>query len=217
MAAKEEVGNLQVKEAALPPMPKFAKVEEEEFNLDGGVEKEEDEFNLEAGGLQEFMTSIKQTTKPEETKAMRYTTGAPPVAVPSKEKKKTENDYEILGFAQGAGKSGADEFDKLFGDMPAPAAASKPAQAPGVPQQNVQSKPASSAYDQFASYYNTYQQPVARPAPMPAYQYPQPPPPQMTAPPQRPAQAKAPTPFDEAESKYSGLSRSPGGSNELWQ
>jgi hypothetical protein len=169
-----------------PPRIQRKKTNEEEFNLE--EEKEPDEFVLGDGGLDDFMTSLKEDKKknvvakqPVEVKKEQripetHTTNLPkaPANKPS-----LENDIEIQGFVQASNtksmgvkpkpKGGNEEFDNLFGDSPK----QKPVLEPSVPEiqpvpqyqapPSVQPRPAND-YAVFASYYQTYKQPAVRPA-----------------------------------------------------
>ncbi len=209
---------------------------EEEYNLEDNPEGngnananaekqgEDEDYNIGEGGLDEFMTSLKQERKseapapyatvvkraPEEAKA-RKTAAPRPVPVASRA---VENDNEIMGFAQGGAppakpKQKADEFEQLFGDIPAEQRA--PAAQVTRPPDTRKPAPPSSSYDQFAAYYTTYQQPVAKP-PASSYQpsnpagYGQ----------QSPAQA-GPNAFDDVASKYSRPNPGADGAGEFWQ
>lgn len=220
--AKEDVVQIKEDEKNIRQYPVYQGVapkvpaanEDEEFDLDADLQakpkEEEGEFNLDEPQGEDFMTQVKQQKSVEETK--HYTTSmVPPQVKPVPNKKSTENENELLGFAQG-GTGGNDEFDKLFGGSSTNpvVAPPRPAQPP-VPQ----ARPQQSAYDQFAQFYTTYkptENPNLAPNPYAQNPYAQP----QAMPPARPAN-KAPTPFDEVESKYSGLQPSPsGGGNEMW-
>ena len=226
IAAKEEVNKLQEENKAMgagfiPPAAEVGEDEEYDIGLNENKgKKEEEEYNIGDGGLDEFMTSLKQGrasetsadkgTKEEESKAVRKTAGVKPTS-----SKMVENDNEILGFAQGASpqKSGTDEFENLFGNAgpsnprPVPTAMATSYPQPRVPEPGAADKKPGNAYDQFAAYFTTYQQPGVRPPPANYFAQPQ----INSRPP-----AKATSPFDEAESKYSRADPTTGVDNESW-
>jgi len=116
---------------------------EEEYNLE---EKKEEECDINNQGLDDFMFSIKQSaaTKATNLKYDRYSTNILPLNLPGSQAKKTTEDEEIFGFAQGA-TTGLDELEQLFGES------SKPT---FIPQYKVPFE----SYNQFSSLYHAYGQ-----------------------------------------------------------
>lgn len=103
--------------------PKYEAAPEDEEEYDIEEKKEEEEYNLENQSLDEFMTSIRLSAaaKAADPKYGQYNTMTAPastsVQTPIVQTKKTTEDDEIFGFAQGA-KDGLDDFDQLFNENP---------------------------------------------------------------------------------------------------
>ncbi len=163
VAAKQEVVKLQEesKEFRTAFMPQQQEEAGAEYS-DPAEKREDEEYNIGEGGLDEFMTALKQ--KPQQPAAGPYATAAvriavavtTPVAAPtqpiSAEDRTVENDNEIMGFAQGAAQEikapgrKVDDFEQLFGDAPVEHRATPKKSGGG------------NAYNQFAAYYTAYQQ-----------------------------------------------------------
>lgn len=186
----------------------LADKKEDEYDLED--RKGEDEFNIESKGLDDFMTSVKQSAAPNfgPPQGQQYNTTVPQhTAYPPAK----SNDFFILDDPQPTKPPApapapaptnagfGSEFDDLFGDRPI---ASKPA----AQYTTTYNQPAGPSYDQFNSYYATYQQPSTTQNPYNPYA-PQP---------QMPPTTKAASPFDQIQSSYSELKPNPSGNNDNW-
>ena len=178
--AKKELNKTEVEESKAKYVPPE---DNEEFNLDDEYnleEKKEDEFDIGNKGLDDFMTTVKQSAT---TTNYPYNTTVPPTQPPaqfttdifSDEPSATQPSFQppVQTTPQSAFNPSTqsyqppkvsvpakplDEFDDLFGDAPI---ARDDVFVPTLAPQNNQ--PQAQNYDQFASYYNTYQQPGTAP------------------------------------------------------
>jgi len=186
---------------------------EDEYDLDDEKEDEydledkkgEDEFNIESKGLDEFVTTVKQSAAPNFGKPIggQYNTTIPQQSVNPQIK---ANDFPLFDNPEpsytnppAANAGFGDDFDDLFGDKPV---ANKP--APASQYTTTYNRPASSSYDQFNSYYATYQQPSSAQKAYNPYA------------PQVSNATKAPSPFDKIQSSYSELKPNPAVDNDSW-
>eukprot|EP00826_Nyctotherus_ovalis_P022829 TRINITY_DN1762_c0_g1_i19.p1 TRINITY_DN1762_c0_g1~~TRINITY_DN1762_c0_g1_i19.p1 ORF type:complete len:382 (-),score=108.03 TRINITY_DN1762_c0_g1_i19:101-1246(-) len=124
----------------------------EEYNLE---DKKENEYNFDNQNLDDFMTSIKQSAVVKAADPYHGRYSAVPATslaqAPAVQAKKTTEDEEIFGFAQGA-TTGLDELEQLFGETPE---LSKSGLIPTLGMQNSKAQ----AYEQLSHFNNVYQQP----------------------------------------------------------